>query len=293
MLQRVTRPLSDDGGLSRVLAPERFAEADLHVHSEWSWDALRGSMEATCARAQELNLKAVAFTEHADYSELCEGARMNVEGYLDAVDRCRKRFSGLSILTGVELGEPHRHLVEVEGVLGRGRFDTVLGSVHSVLVGGETLEFSELGSEPEIHPQGLMRGYCEELVALVDSPIPFEILAHLEYPRRFWPATWPRYQSSDYRDLLQEVLAAAALRGLTLEFNTTRGGSADRCLCPAPEVLQWWREVGGTSVSFGSDAHDATKVGAGFEEAALLATRAGFKPSLARVGIWCNQSASA
>ncbi|MGA8207428.1 MAG: histidinol-phosphatase HisJ family protein [Candidatus Dormiibacterota bacterium] len=275
-----------------MLAPQRFAEADLHVHSEWSWDAPRGSMDATCAQAQELGLKALAFTEHADYSELCEGARLNVEGYLDAVDRCRKRFPGLSILTGVELGEPHRHQMEVEAVLGRGRFDTVLGSVHSVLLSGATLEFSELGPEPAVDPQGLMQGYCEELVALIDSPIPFEILAHLEYPRRFWPATWPRYESSDYRDILQEVLAAATLRGLTLEFNTTRGGSPDRCLCPAPEVLQWWREVGGTSVSFGSDAHDPTKVGAGFEVAARLASQAGFEPSLARLGIWSKLSAS-
>lgn len=275
-----------------MLAPQPFPEADLHVHSEWSWDAPRGAMEATCAQAQELGLKAIAFTEHADYSELCEGARLDVDGYLDAVDRCRKRFPGLSILTGVELGEPHRHLMEVADVLRRGRFDTVLGSVHSVLVKGATLEFSELGSAPAIEPEALMPAYCEELVALIDRSIPFEILAHLEYPRRFWPATWPRYQSSHYRDLIQEVLTAAARRGLALEFNTTRGGSPDRCLCPAPEVLRWWREVGGTSVSFGSDAHDPTKVGAGLEGAARLASQAGFEPSLARVGIWRNQSAS-
>jgi histidinol-phosphatase (PHP family) len=243
-------------------------------------------MEATCSQAKELGLKALAFTEHADYSELCEGARLNVEGYLDTVDRCRKRFPGLVILTGVELGEPHRHLMEVDDVLRRGRFDTVLGSVHSVVSGGATLEFSELRPEPAIGPDALMRGYCQELMGLIYGPTQFEVLAHLEYPRRFWPATWPRYQSSDYRELFQEVLKAAARRGLVLEFNTTRGGSPDRYLCPAPEVLQWWREVGGKSLSFGSDAHDPTKVAAGFEGAARLATQAGFEPSLARVGMW-------
>ena len=36
---------------------------DGHVHSEWSWDAINGSMVATCARALELGLAAVAFTE--------------------------------------------------------------------------------------------------------------------------------------------------------------------------------------------------------------------------------------
>jgi histidinol-phosphatase (PHP family) len=39
---------------------------DGHVHTEWSWDAPRGAMERTCARAVELGLPAVAFTEHLD-----------------------------------------------------------------------------------------------------------------------------------------------------------------------------------------------------------------------------------
>lgn len=90
--------------------------------------------------------------------------------------------------------------------------------------------------------------------------------------------------------MIEEVLAAAVHRGLALDFNTTRGGSPDRYLCPGPEVLQWWREAGGKSVSFGSNAHDPTRLAAGVERAAKLATQAGFEPSLARVGIWSSQS---
>ncbi|MFD0630803.1 PHP domain-containing protein [Catenulispora yoronensis] len=41
---------------------------DNHVHSEFSWDAFRGSMEATCERAVEIGLPSLAFTEHADFS---------------------------------------------------------------------------------------------------------------------------------------------------------------------------------------------------------------------------------
>lgn len=41
---------------------------DRHVHSEWSWDAAHGDMMATCARAVELGLRAIAFTEHADFT---------------------------------------------------------------------------------------------------------------------------------------------------------------------------------------------------------------------------------
>ena len=41
---------------------------DRHVHTEWSWDAAAGDMLATCARALELGLPGVAFTEHADFT---------------------------------------------------------------------------------------------------------------------------------------------------------------------------------------------------------------------------------
>jgi hypothetical protein len=41
--------------------------ADDHVHSEWSWDASLGAMDATCARAVEMGVPAIAFTEQADF----------------------------------------------------------------------------------------------------------------------------------------------------------------------------------------------------------------------------------
>ena len=46
---------------------------DGHVHSEWSWDALAGDLEATCARAVERGLPAVAFTEHVDHTRWLGG----------------------------------------------------------------------------------------------------------------------------------------------------------------------------------------------------------------------------
>src|SRR4051812_7223770 len=47
---------------------ERFVALppDNHNHSEWSWDAFAGSMEGSCARAVELGLPSIAFTEHVD-----------------------------------------------------------------------------------------------------------------------------------------------------------------------------------------------------------------------------------
>jgi histidinol-phosphatase (PHP family) len=39
---------------------------DNHVHTEWSWDAVAGSMKRSCAEAVRLGLPSIAFTEHVD-----------------------------------------------------------------------------------------------------------------------------------------------------------------------------------------------------------------------------------
>ena len=132
---------------------------DGHVHTEWSWDAAAGSMERSCARAVELGLPSIAFTEHADFTswvigpEVSTAARpqkmaqigpgdrfcpppLDAAGYLASVQRCRDLFPGLRILSGTELGEPHWHEDQVKTVLGAGTFDRVLGSVHSLELAG-------------------------------------------------------------------------------------------------------------------------------------------------------------
>ncbi len=128
--------------------------ADSHVHSEWSWDAEMGSMERTCARAVDLGLPAIAFTEHVDHTVWTVGPDLinaseplavlatpdgrltppefDANGYLEAIERCRERFPDLRILSGLEIGEPHWHVEATANVLASGRFDRVLGSLHCV-----------------------------------------------------------------------------------------------------------------------------------------------------------------
>ena len=272
---------SADGSVGPVLA-------DLHVHSEWSWDAPRGAMLESCRRAVALGLKVVAFTDHADYSALTGGSRLDLAGYLETVADCRRQFPRLSVWSGVELGEPHRFPGEASELLRQGRFDLVLGSLHSVIVGNTVLELSELDQVPDAEPQQLMRAYFADLLRLLEGPVEFEVLTHLEYAKRFWLPGWPRYRSEEYEAEIRAVLETAARRRVALELNTSRGGDPARALCPSPVVVSWWREAGGRRLSLGSDAHDPSTVGAGFRLAGEVAAGAGFAPSTARLGLWTS-----
>jgi histidinol-phosphatase (PHP family) len=260
--------------------------ADGHVHTEWSWDAERGSMEESCRRALAHGLPAIAFTEHADFVTAFERQRpVDVDGYLDCLERCRALFPGLRILAGVELGEPHWFPHRVSAVLGSGRLERVLGSVHCLKLDGDPVDMSQ-GALTADRAPNLMREYLGETLAMLDSGQPFEVLAHVDYPKRYWPHAELPFAERDFEEEYRAVLRSAARRGAVLEVNTTRGIEPSRGLCPGPTVLAWWREEGGAAVSFGSDAHDPSKVAAGFEAAAAVVEAAGFKPATEPTDFW-------
>ena len=253
------------------------------MHTEFSWDAPRGSMEKSCERALELGLPAIAFTEHADWALVHEGQHsVDIDGYFDAVERCRAKYPDLRILTGVELGEPHWYPKETADVLAAGPLDRVLGSIHCIHLEGAMLDASQFHKQEGIDFPAAVRTYLGEVLAMVESGQPFETLAHLDYPKRYWLEGVAPYREQDYEAEIRAILTAAARTGRVLEVNTTRGHT----LCPDLTVVRWWRQVGGQAVQYGSDAHQPDKVAEGFKVATEMVQAAGFKPSRDPVALW-------
>src|SRR5215831_3337920 len=240
-------------------------------------------MELSCVRALEIGLPAIAFTEHADWALVHEGQHpVDIEGYFDAIDRCRAKFPDLRILTGVELGEPHWFPAETAAVLAAGPLDQVLGSIHCIRVGDGMLDASQFRGREGLDFPAAVRAYFGEVLAMVDSGQPFETLAHLDYPKRYWREGIAPYREMDYEAEIRAILRAAARTGRVLEVNTTRGHT----LCPDLTVVRWWREAGGQAVQYGSDAHQPDKVAEGFLIATQMVESAGFKPAPDPVSLW-------
>ncbi|MFF5216539.1 PHP domain-containing protein [Micromonospora sp. NPDC000442] len=272
---------------------------DSHVHSEWSWDTPVGDMEGSCVRAVELGLPAITFTEHLDHTAwrvategpyvsdhltaLADASGMltppafDAAGYLEAVERCRERFPQLRILSGLELGEPHRHADQIARVLATGRFDRLLGSLHTL---PDQEGFAEPWAiYPHRDPYELVRAYLADVATMVTTSDMFSVLAHIDYPVRSWPVdkVGP-FDPSDFEDEFRETLRVIARSGRALEVNTRLPLHAT--------VLSWWHEEGGDAITFGSDAHLPAFVGHGFREAAQLAESHGFRPGRSPHDLW-------
>ena len=105
-------------------------------------------MRLACARAVEIGLPGLAFTEHVDFTQWSQQdsaelarpsgtavvppariaarprvAPLDVEGYLADLARCREEFPDLRILSGIEAGEPHLFPASVAAVLAAGDFE--------------------------------------------------------------------------------------------------------------------------------------------------------------------------
>lgn len=254
--------------------------ADNHVHSEWSWDTRKGDMEATCARAVEIGLPSIAFTEHVDHT--ARSAPLDVEGYLASIERCRDLFPSLRILTGAEIGEAHWDPEETERLLAGGRFERVLASLHSAQeIEGRPDLATLYASQP---PEQVLRDYLAETEKMITAFDGFQVLAHIDYPARRWPTpdgrSWdkelfdPRICEEEYRHVLR-VLAGT---GRVLEFNTR--------VPLHPLILDWWHDVGGEAVSFASDAHRPDVLAHGFRDAVRVAEAAGFRPGRDPLDFW-------
>jgi histidinol-phosphatase (PHP family) len=267
---------------------------DSHVHSEWSWDAMFGSMEQTCERAVQLGLPSIAFTEHLDHTvwtasrEGLSGlpadhpvARFSDEqgrvtpppfdgdGYAESLERCRSRFRSLRIFSGLEVGEPHRHRAAVATVLGAAQFDRVLGSPHSLRSDRGFEEPNELFAHRAA--DDVVRDYLAEITRLVMDSDVFSILGHIDYPLRYWPEKDRPFDPLRLEEEFRHALRATARQGRALEISTV--------LPLDVVILRWWREEGGSAVTFGSDAHEPAELMRNFVEAAAMAQAVGFRPT--------------
>lgn len=250
-------------------------------------------MDETCARAVALGLPAVAFTEHVDFTPFRAGflaekfdhlvsagtlhaPPLDVVGYLESVEKCRAKYPDLRILTGMEVGQPHRHVREVANLLAQGTFDRVIGSLHCVPDGDEFAEPWELF--PHHSADAVFREYLAEIPRMVAGSDAFDVFGHIDYPVRSWPEDLGPFDPRAFEDELRHALRALAAGDRALEINTR--------LPLDPTIVAWWREEGGRRVTFGSDAHYPQALGTGLAQAAAMAEAHGFHADIKPENAW-------
>ena len=248
---------------------------DLHVHTDNSFD---GNHSATffCERAEMLDLRAIAFTDHCEVDQYCcdDNYEKRMFQAFFEVSKVRSAFRGkLLILNGIELGQPAYDIETANSIVSKYDYDHVLGSVHN-LRGGEDFYFMKNLTSDEADK--LLKQYFDEIIEMLKWG-KFDVLAHLTYPLRyFYSQSDLDIDLSNYKKQIDEILLMTAKSDKALEINTAALRQPLNKLSPEVDIVKRFKELGGKYISVGSDAHYAEHLACDIDKAYNCALEAGF-----------------
>jgi histidinol-phosphatase (PHP family) len=237
---------------------------DYHVHSTFSVDCVIG-MEDSCRAAITAGVTEIAFTDHVDHEPADPGyGYYRPDAYLREVDRVRERFAGeLVVLRGAEIDFNERIASQVERFVGEygQEYDFVIGSVHYGQDGAMIFPdyFQGRSLEDVFFP------YLDRVEMAVKTGW-FDVIGHLDLPKRYAPKTHRDYDPLRYRDRLVPIFDAMIERGVGFEINTSGLRQTPKTSMPGPVVARWYADRGGTLITTGTDSHAAQTVGAGLSK---------------------------
>ncbi len=260
---------------------------DCHTHTELSPDSSAKLGDMLC-RADALGLRAYAIPDHIElcrfYTQDFYGVPARNEEDFFSYDRryaqsmqanmlAKSLYKGrMQIINGIELGEPNVDFALADSLVQDKRLDFVIASLHEL---PDKLDFYFLDYTKE-DITALLDEYFSVLLQICEWG-KFDVLGHLTYPLRYieGDAGIP-VDLSRWRDGIAACFEAVIRNGKGIELNTSGYRQTYGKPFPDLEYLKLYRELGGTLLSLGSDAHRPEDLGGGIAEGTALAKAAGF-----------------
>lgn len=250
---------------------------DTHTHSAYSHDG-RPALEELVKAAIAKGMKYLAVTDHCD-KECAILPGLEWVRQIDLVTRKEemtalkhKYADEIFLAEGLEYGyapEADALYLDVERSYPT---DYVINSVH--VVEGVDVYMSEYFEART--KEYAYTAYLKAVRASVDAPYRYDAIGHLGYIAR--RATYPdkKMRYEDFSDLIDDILKAVTAKGKALEINTASKGT--KCdLFHDTTIIKRYRELGGELITFGSDAHEPSRLCDDFKEAEAAAVSCGFR----------------
>ncbi len=252
---------------------------DMHTHTQNSHDSQCDVSDMASAE-QKNNVCGFAITDHCDIACYAE------KGFYAAIDRSvndAQSVSGVVALKGIEIGEGFWHPGKAKEIISRHAFDVVLGSVHTVLLDGYTIPYSQIdfaNMDQALVTQYLDQ-YFDDILSMLNM-CDIDILAHLTCPLRYINGKYNLGADCHrYEDKIKEILHTIITRGIALEINTScMSANSNYCeWMPEEWIVALYKQMGGYLITTGSDAHIAKNAANSFDKLYAMLKTYGFKNS--------------
>ncbi|MBO7323547.1 MAG: histidinol-phosphatase HisJ family protein [Bacteroidales bacterium] len=252
---------------------------DNHTHSCFSTDS-KMELDDAVRVAQEAGLRGIVFTDHIDLGIPAGGPQFNfdIPSQQEAIDAQIEKNREISpefhILKGVEIGVDLDSMPLIGNILKNHRFDTVIASQHLI----EGFDPYYGGYYDSYTYKEAYGRYLEVFYKGITTMKDFDILGHYDYIVRY--ASYPQVSItySDFGDILDTIFRYLIENGKVFEINTkTYQLYKGRTPVLDIELLKRFKELGGEAISFGSDAHNISRIAEKFDWCREIALSAGLK----------------
>ena len=186
---------------------------------------------------------------------------------------CQEKYGKqLSVLNGIEAGQPHRELQQQEQLLTDFKFDFIIASVHSVTNIGSPSKYSFAKS----NYIDFFRHYFDDLKQVARQS-DYDVLGHVTFPFRYVPQELLEiYPIHSFKKEFMEIFEIIVERGKGIEINTSGLRTTLKETMPNEQVVKWYKECGGKIITVGSDGHSARSAFSGLEIGYQVLKNAGF-----------------
>ena len=260
---------------------------DIHTHSLFSFDGI-STLDEMIAEAFKRGVDFYGVSEHIDHDiellgDFIEGHRFtDEEEYFHKARHLQDDYAGcMNVFVGAEFG-----FTDDEAVLNSYREtvkkyapDFVIFSVHTLrgndyyyrspyykTVNGERI----VRDKEEVYAE-----YFANVKKSVEADFPFDIIGHIGYATRYAPYQDRGIEYEKYPEVWDGILKSIIERGKILEVNTSNSLGVSPTL-PDRDIIKRYFELGGREVSYGSDAHDTTRILNGREAVVKMLKEIGF-----------------
>lgn len=259
--------------------------ADYHVHTEYSDDS-GYPMEDVIKDAIRLGLNEICITDHVDYGIKVDWdsgqeiryrhgepfANVDYPRYVEQIKHLQ-RFYGdkITIKMGMEFGVQTQTIPQYEALFHRYPFDFIILSIHQV----ENKEFWTQDFQQGRTQQEYNERYYEEMLRVVKAYKDYSVLGHMDLIKRYDKIGL--YPFDKVKPMIAEILKIVIADGKGIEVNTSSHRYGLKDSMPSTELLELYKDLGGSIVTIGTDSHAPAHLGTYIGEAKSLLKGLGFQ----------------
>lgn len=248
--------------------------ADYHMHTPLCRHAT-GTAAEFVARAKELGLTEIGFSDHSPMPEYFDDWRMlsgELPQYFDWIAEARAAAGGMPVRMALEVDWLEGGEAWIESLAERAPWDYLIGSVHYI---GEW-NFDHITAKKRFTEFGVEEAWEQywKLFAHAARSGFFDIMGHPDLIKKFG-----HRPAGDLRRFYEPAIAAVAESGVAIEINTAGLFKDVQEMYPAPGFLKL-ACAAGIPLTINSDAHAPGEVGRAFPAAIDLASAAGYTSTI-------------